>query len=114
MISFSIRTFIRTFDWRDELTLGRADVALSHGSFDAEQSYGATLLKAGDIDEAGIHLINSVQEEPLLWPNYNTLGVYYGYKDNLVQSESMFRHAIANKKYPLAYENLSIILLQQK
>lgn len=49
----SVRTFVRNFDWRDELRLGRASVAAAPGSFKTHQLLASAMLNARPPDVDG-------------------------------------------------------------
>ncbi len=63
--AYGVRTFIRGFDWRDEVTLFGAAYRVSPRSSMANKNYGAALQIAGRNAEAVPLLQRSVQ---ILWP----------------------------------------------
>ncbi len=114
LVSLSIRTFMRTFDWRNGLTLTKHDLALSPDNFLLENNYGVELFRIGELDEASIHYRRSIELQSRWWENYNNLGIYYLLKGNLSAAESSYIKSITNGEYYDAYANLSLLYLKEK
>jgi len=110
----SLRTFCRTFDWRNGLTLYSHDIVYSRNAFDLENNYGVELFRIGKLDEAAVHFEKSIGLSPRWWTSYNNLGAYYEHKGDLVKAEELYKKSIANGQYYLAYENLAFVLLKEK
>ncbi|KKQ19020.1 MAG: Tetratricopeptide repeat family protein, partial [Parcubacteria group bacterium GW2011_GWC1_36_9] len=89
IFALSIRTFIRTFDWRNGLTLFSHDIKLSGKSF-------------------------STKLAPYWWTNWNNLGVIYERQKDFERAGKSYQKAIDNGKYYLAYENLAGLFLNHK
>lgn len=113
IILLSIRTFIRTFDWRNGLTLYSHDVKISKNAFDLENNFGVELFRVGRFDEAKIHFENSTELASYWWTNWNNLGVVYERKGELGKAATYYKKAIDNGNYYLAYENYAGILIKQ-
>lgn len=103
---FSIRTFTRTFDWQNNLTLFSHDEIYSKNSFDLQNNLGVALFRNGDLKNAKIHFEKSITLSPKWWISYNNLGVIYQREGNLKQAEKLYEESIKNGNYYLAYENL--------
>jgi len=114
IILLSWRTFIRTFDWRNGLTLYSRDIKISQNAFDLENNLGVELFRVGRINEANIHFENSIKLAPYWWTNWNNLGVIYERKGDFKKAEEYYKKAIDNGNYYLAYENYAGILIKQK
>ncbi len=112
ILLFSVRTFIRTFDWRDSLTLYSHDINISQ-SFDLVNNLGVVLYRNGDIETARVYFEKSIQMSPDWWTNYNNLGAYWEAKGNLPKAEELYLTAIKNGNYYLAYENYTGILIKE-
>lgn len=112
-VLLSIRSFIRTLDWRNGLTLFRNDSKISKDAFDLENNFGVELVRVGKIDEAGQHLKKSVYLAPYWWVSLNNLGSYYMRKGDLKKAEYYYKRSIQNGDYYLAYENLTALLVKQ-
>lgn len=110
IVLFSGRTFIRTFDWRDQYTLVVHDVAVSPGAFDLEDGVGVMYLYRGQLDQAKIHIEKSIG----LFPNfesYNNLGIV-DFKLGLYQeARDSYLKSIGLSESYQADENLSVINL---
>ncbi len=109
---FSVRTFIRTFDWRDSLSLYSHDIGISQ-SFDLVNNLGVVLYRNGDIEGARGYFEKSIQMSPDWWTNYNNLGAYWEAKGDLPKAEGLYLTAIKNGNYYLAYENYAGILIKE-
>jgi hypothetical protein len=114
LILLSARTVKRTFDWRNGLTLFSHDIGYSHDAFDLENNLGVELFRVGKIEEAKTHFEKSIELQPKWWFPYNNLGAVYQRKGDLRKAEELYRKAIENGDYYLAYENLAGILLKQE
>lgn len=106
------RTFIRTFDWRNGLTLYGHDIKLNSEAFDLQNNYGVELFRANRIDEARPHFEKSIELKPEWWTSYSNLGVIYQREGELEKAKELYRQSIANGDYYLAYENLAGLMLQ--
>jgi len=114
IFALSIRTFIRTFDWRNGLTLFSHDIKLSGKSFNLENNLGVGLFRTGRVEEAAIHFENSTKLAPYWWTNWNNLGVIYERQKDFERAGKSYQKAIDNGKYYLAYENLAGLFLNHK
>ena len=114
IVGLALRTFIRTFDWRDGLTLYSREIRLSEDNFNLENNLGVELYRIGKIEEARGHFERSVDLAPYWWTNYNNLGAYWERKNDLFKAEGLYLKAIENGNYYLAYENYALVLLKQK
>lgn len=103
----AIRTIIRTFDWKDNLSLFSKDVKYSKGSFDVQNNLGVALFRAGDLKNAKGHFQQSIDLSPSWWTPYNNLGVVYQREGNLQKAKSLYQKSIEKGNYYLAYENLA-------
>ena len=110
----STRTIIRSFDWRNELSLFSHDIKLTAHTFDLENNFGVALFRSGKINEAEIHFNKSIELAQDWWVNWNNLGAVYEKKGNFLKSENCYLHALKNGDYYLAYENYAGILIRQK
>lgn len=113
IVILSVITFVRTFDFRNGLTLYSHDISYDKNNFNLENNLGVELFRIGKIDEAGEHWQRSVELAPTWWTNYNNLGVYYQNKNDLEKAENLYLEAIKNGNYYLAYENYASVLLKQ-
>lgn len=114
IVLLASRSFIRTFDWRDGLTLYSRDIKISRDAFDLENNFGVELFRAGKLEDAKIHFEKSIELSPSWWTNYNNLGAYWERKGELIKAEKLYKKSIDNGNYYLAYENYAFILIKQK
>src|SRR3989339_54461 len=111
---FSVRSFWRTLDWRDGLTLYLQDEPRAAGNFDFENNLGVYLYRAGQYDRAQQHYLKSTIIAPHWWTNWNNLGVTYQAQGKSALARQAYLKAINNGDYYLAYENYATLLLKQK
>lgn len=111
---FSTITFIRSFDWKNGLTLYSHDAKIVTNDFNLENNLGVELHRIGKFDEAKNHFQNSVNLAPNWWTNWNNLGASYEQENDLDKALSYYKKAIDNGNYYLAYENYAKILIKQK
>lgn len=104
------RTFMRTFDWRNGLTLFSHDINISKNAFDLENNLGVELYRVGKFDEAKTHFKKSTELAPYWWTNWNNLGVIYEKEGDRNTARNYYQKAITHGDYYLAYENLAKIL----
>ena len=60
ILIFSIVTFIRSFDWKNGLTLYSHDAKIVKNDFNLENNLGVELYRIGKFNEASYHFQNSV------------------------------------------------------
>ncbi|MFH1186882.1 MAG: tetratricopeptide repeat protein [Candidatus Levyibacteriota bacterium] len=104
---FSVRTIVRTFDWKSNLTLFSRDEKFSLESFDLQNNLGVALFRKGDIYEAKKHFEKSILLSPEWWTASNNLGAIYQKEGNINQAKKLYSISIKNGDYYLAYENLA-------
>lgn len=104
---FSYRTFVRTLDWRNNLTLFSHDIKYIEDSFDAQNNLGVAFFRDNRITEAKTHFERSIKLSPKWWTPYNNLGVIYQREGNAEKAKELYQLAIDNGNYYLAYENLA-------
>lgn len=103
---FSVRSFIRTANWRDGLTLFSHDVKISRDNYVLEDALGSQLSTVGRYDEAKLHLEKSIS----LFPNgsnWTNLSVVYNRSGQNSEAQEALKKAIGFDDFYLAYENLA-------
>ena len=108
--TFSMRSFIRTLDWRNGLTLFGHDIKKT-SSFDLQNNFGTELFRVGRYDEAKKYFEISTELAPYWWVNWNNLGAIYEREKNYQKATDYYQKAIDNGQYYLAYENLAKVLV---
>ena len=106
----SIRSFIRTLDWRNGLALFGHDIKKT-SSFDLQNNFGTELFRVGRYDEAKKYFKISTELAPYWWVNWNNLGAIYEREKNYQKAAEYYQKSINNGQYYLAYENLAKILV---
>ncbi len=110
ILLLSIRSFIRTLDWQNGLTLFGHDIKKT-SSFDLQNNMGVELFRVGRYDEAKKYFEISTQLAPYWWVNWNNLGAIYEREKNYKKAADYYQKAIDNGQYYLAYENLAKLLV---
>lgn len=111
--ALATRSWFRTGDWKNSMTLYKHDSQISTDSFDLENNFGVELTNAGKYEEARFHFTKSIQlfpYRPFVWAN---IGETYYRQKNLVEAEKYYELA-TTQKLPgpyVAYEKLSNMTL---
>jgi len=113
ILILSLRTFLRTFDWRNGLILYGHDIKITHDTFDLENNYGVELFRNNRIKESKKYFENSTRLAPYWWINWNNLGAAAEQEGNLIYAEKYYTNAIKNGDYYLAYQNYIRILVKE-
>jgi len=106
LILLSIRTFIRSYDFRDKLTLYRHDVNISKDSFALESVLGLELVKQGKLMEAKQHIEKSIALYPY-FSNYDNLGEIYVGLGDYKKAREAYEKAMKFGDYYIVYEDLA-------
>ncbi len=114
IFGLSARSFIRTMDWKDGLTLYSHDLKYSPESFDLQNNLGVELFRKGDYKTAKTLFLRSTQLAPTWWTNWNNLGAVFEREGDLTRAAIFYKKAIDNGHYYLAYENYTKVLFKQK
>jgi hypothetical protein len=78
LTSLSLRTIIRSFDFKDSFTLATHDLKVSKEAYGLEHELSNIYFVKGDLEEAKIHAEKSIALYPYVF-NYNDLGNAYFY-----------------------------------
>lgn len=111
---FSIKTFLRTLDWKDGLSLYSADIKKQPDSFDLLNNLGVEFFRIGEYKKAKDYFLKSTKMAPYWWTNWNNLAVIKEGEGDFKKAEEYYKQAIKNGEYYLAYENYAKLLLKQK
>lgn len=106
----SFRTFVRSYDWRDELRLNMHDIRVAPESYALENSISFELTKLERFQEARAHAERSIEIYPT-YLGYNNLGLSYLGEGNYQKAKEAFLKALSFGDYPLTYENLAGLYL---
>ncbi|MBI2036455.1 hypothetical protein HYT17_02405 [Candidatus Microgenomates bacterium] len=123
LASLSTRTFIRTFNWRDSLTLYMHDLKTQQNNFFLQNSIGAELIILGKYEEAKAELIilgkyeeakpyveASVKAFPY-FGNVNNMAAIYLSQGNIDKTREYLQKALTLGDNYLVYQNYSNFLL---
>ena len=110
ILLFSIRSFVRTLDWRSGPSLFSHDVK-KDSSFDLQNNMGVELFRIGQFDQAKKYFEISTNLAPYWWVNWNNLGASFEREKNYKKAADYYQKSINNGQYYLAYENLAKILV---
>lgn len=110
VLLLSLRTFVRSFDWKDDFTLATHDIKVSSDAYDLENKLASGYLERGNLNEAKLHAEKSVNLYPFV-SNYNNLGtVYFNMKD-YPNARNAFHAALQYGDYYQVYANICFIAL---
>jgi len=107
----SIRTIIRNFNWKDNLTLYSHDINTSE-SYILDNNLGDEYSKKDNLTKAKELFENSIKTDPGGWINWNNLGNIYYNKGDFKKAKEYYQKAINNGHYELAYLNMAILMLE--
>jgi tetratricopeptide (TPR) repeat protein len=110
LVLLSLRTFIRTFDWRNNMTLASHDVRVSP-SFNLELIISSIYFNAGDYKDAEIYAKKSIN----LYPNelnYSTLGLIFYNSHNYNEAKKAYMTALKYGDSEAIYVSLAAIDVQ--
>lgn len=110
LILLSIRTFIRSFDWRNDFILVTHDITISKDDFVLENILASELIKRGQWEEAKIHAEKSIKIYPSIL-NYNNLGIIYLSTGDYKKAEESYLKGLEYGGFYLAYENLASLYM---
>lgn len=109
IICLGIRTFIRTFDWRNGLSLYTHDIQLNPLAFDLQNNLGVELFRTGKSSEALTCFENSIKLSPKWWTSYNNAAAVFERRGEVDKAKTYYQSAIDMGNYFLAWENLALL-----
>jgi len=108
LILLSVRTFVRSFDWKDDLSIATHDITVSKDAYDLESELSFAYFQKGNLPLALLHAQKSVELYPAV-TNLDNLGSLYGYLGNYKEAEASYHRSLLYGSYYLTYENLAVI-----
>jgi len=108
LILLSLRTFVRSFDWRNELSIATHDITVSKDAYDLESELSYSYFQQGNLNQALMHAKKSVELYPAI-TNYDNLGSIYGYLGKYKEAVNAYRKSLLYGSYYLTYENLALL-----
>jgi tetratricopeptide (TPR) repeat protein len=107
--AFFLRTFIRTFDFRNDFVLASHDTAVSP-SYNAEYIISHNFYERGDMTNAKLHAEKSIQLFPYI-TNYTNLGAIESSMGDYQSAKGSYLNALKYGDDKLPFENLAALSL---
>jgi hypothetical protein len=118
LLTFSIRSFIRTFDFRNQYVLAVHDLSEEPDNFVLQNIVGTQLQSEGDFTDAQNHLLKASEIDPgndMAWHNlgflYEQLGTKTKNKTYYAKADAYYQKAISVGNNPISYVNLAELRL---
>ncbi|HEX7042301.1 MAG TPA: glycosyltransferase family 39 protein [Patescibacteria group bacterium] len=106
----SLRTFIRTFDWRNEFTIATHDLKVSSSAWGLENELSYAYFSKNDYKNAKIHAQKSINLHPFM-TNYINLGAADFALGNYKEAKNAFLTSLKYGDLYQTYENLGFLAL---
>jgi tetratricopeptide (TPR) repeat protein len=120
LVTLSVRTIVRNFDWKDNLTLFSHDLKIAKDPYDLDYALAVELGKREQYDEAILHLTNLTKSPRHIWPNWYYIGLFYEKKGDIQKAKKSIAKAIEESKkttlgpLDLVYEKMAILKLRSE
>lgn len=112
LILFMGRSYVRSLDWKDGITLYTKDLRYSKNSFLLRNNLGVVYFREERVEEAEREFRAAYAINPRYGTTINNLGAILERKGDLAGAEKAYREGIAQSDYDLAYANLGKLLLK--
>lgn len=106
----AFQTFVRTFDYRDDLTLALHDSKVSPEAYNLEHIISHVYYEQGKLEAAKIHAQRSIHLFPYI-ANYTNLGAIDSRMGDYKSAKEAYTHALRYGDDSLPYENLATLAL---
>ncbi len=106
----SIRTFVRSFDWRNDLTIATHDLKVSKEAYNLEDELSFYYFTKKDYQNVKVHAQNSIEIYPTS-VSYNNLGAANFFLGNYKDSMDAYKKSLRFGDYQLTYDNVSALYL---
>jgi protein O-mannosyl-transferase len=110
LLLLSVRTFVRTYNWRNMYSLTGHDIQISKDDYNLENERGAELLKLGRYEESKSYLTASIKHFPYMTNYFNLGNLYVNLKD-YNNAKNAYQHALQFGDYYITYESLGSLTL---
>lgn len=107
---FSMRSFARSLDYKNDFTLASHDINISPDSYNLEYILSHIYYEQGNLPLATIHAMRSVKLFPYI-TNYTNLGATYSRMGDYPRAKQAYLTAIKYGNDSLPYENLTSLSL---
>jgi len=119
LVILASRSFVRTFDWRNEYTLSKSDLKTQPDNFVLHNTLGVNLYNQGKLDDAEYHYNKAIKIDPgnnMAWHNLAYLYEKRGEQENqnterYKKAEEYYQKAIRTQDNVTSYINLSSLRL---
>ncbi len=108
LIILATRTFIRSFDWKDNFTLASHDIKVSREAYALEHELSNNYFAQGRYEDARLHAERSIKLFPYVF-NYTDLGNADLYLGDYKGAKSAYLKAIRYGDNLATYDNLSAL-----
>lgn len=111
IISFlAVRTFVRSFDWRDDFTLASHDIQISKDAYPLEHELSHEYNDRGEYQLAKLHAERSIQLFPYVF-NYTDLGNADFSLGQYAQAKKAYLQALHYGDNYTTYDNLAALYI---
>ena len=109
----SIRSFVRSLDWKDDFTLASRDIKVNPDSMALQNNYGFELMKKGDYKTAVTYLEKSANTFSDT-SSYNNLAFSYAKLGKHDKAIVIYKKALVLNDFYLTYQNYIAELIRQE
>ena len=113
IVCFSLISINRTYDFRNGFALYSHDIKQNENNYNLTNNLGVEYYRLGNKEKSCRFFQESVDLNKLWWTNYNNLGVCKESAGQLDEALILYKKAIDNGQYYLAYLNYANILMKQ-
>ncbi len=110
ILLFSLRTFLRNFDWADGVTLYSQDIKVTKQSFLLDNALATELLYDGDYEKAKPYVLSSIRQFPF-FANLNNAAVIALHEKNIPLTKYYLQQALIRFGNYAVYENYANFLV---
>ncbi len=110
VLLLSVRTFVRSFDWRDDFTLASHDITVSKEAYPLEHELSRIYIDRGEYQLAKMHAEKSIQLFPYVF-NYTDLGNAYFSLGKYKEAKIAYLQALQYGDNFTTYDNLSALYI---
>ncbi len=114
VLLLSVRTVIRTFDWRNSWTLTVRDLAISPGNYFLENNLGTLFIRQKQYDQAKPYIVSSVARYPYM-SNLNNMALILAHEGQFEKARQYFeRSLVAGGGYGVYQNYINVLLYMMK
>jgi len=93
LVILSVRTFVRSFDWRDSYSLLEADLGQAENDYYNQNLYGSLLIREGAYQQAEPYILQSTSQHKFIG-NMSNLGSVYLHQQKLEDAERAYKQSL--------------------